>query len=141
MVEGYELRARGSDRRDYLRLRADSGLTPERSDQAEAGLPGSWWACHVVHRASGTAVGMGRVLGDGGWYFHLVDIAVDPAHQRRGLGDAIMTALLARIDAAAPPDAWMTAPGRPSGTAALRAARVRPDRPGTHRHGADAPSG
>jgi ribosomal protein S18 acetylase RimI-like enzyme len=115
MVEGYELRAEVPTVSDYLRLRADSGLTPVRSDQAEAGLPGSWWACHVIHRASGTAVGMGRVLGDGGWYFHLVDIAVDPAHQRRGLGDAIMTALLARIDAAAPPDAWITLLADPPG--------------------------
>jgi ribosomal protein S18 acetylase RimI-like enzyme len=115
MVEGYELRAEVPTVSDYLRLRADSGLTPVRSDQAEAGLPGSWWACHVIHRASGTAVGMGRVLGDGGWYFHLVDIAVDPAHQRRGLGDAIMTALLARVDAAAPPDAWITLLADPPG--------------------------
>jgi ribosomal protein S18 acetylase RimI-like enzyme len=115
MVEGYELRAEVPTVSDYLRLRADSGLTPVRPDQAEAGLPGSWWACHVIHRASGTAVGMGRVLGDGGWYFHLVDIAVDPAHQRRGLGDAIMTALLARIDAAAPPDAWITLLADPPG--------------------------
>jgi ribosomal protein S18 acetylase RimI-like enzyme len=115
MVEGYELRAEVPTVSDYLRLRADSGLTPVRPDQAEAGLPGSWWACHVVHQESGTAVGMGRVLGDGGWYFHLVDIAVDPAHQRRGLGDAIMTVLLARIDAAAPPGAWITLLADPPG--------------------------
>jgi ribosomal protein S18 acetylase RimI-like enzyme len=115
MVEGYELRAEVPTVSDYLRLRAESGLTPKRPDQAEAGLPGSWWACHVVHQASGTVVGMGRVLGDGGWYFHLADIAVDPAHQRRGLGDAIMTALLARIAAVAPPDAWVTLLADPPG--------------------------
>ena len=115
MVEGYELRAEVPTVSDYLRLRADSGLTPKRPDQAEAGLPGSWWACQVVHQASGPVVGMGRILGDGGWYFHLVDIAVDPAHQRRGLGDAIMTALLARINEAAPPGAWITLLADPPG--------------------------
>ena len=30
---------------------------------------------------------MGRVIGDGGWYFHVVDMAVLPEHQRRGLGE------------------------------------------------------
>jgi len=34
---------------------------------------------------------MGRVIGDGGWYFHIVDMAVLPEHQRRGLGDAVLT--------------------------------------------------
>jgi hypothetical protein len=28
---------------------------------------------------------MGRVIGDGGWYFHVVDMAVLPEHQRRDL--------------------------------------------------------
>ncbi|MDN6400250.1 MAG: GNAT family N-acetyltransferase [Brachybacterium sp.] len=46
---------------------------------------------------------MGRVIGDGTWYFHLADIATDPVHQRRGLGRAVLEALVARIDAAAPP--------------------------------------
>ena len=31
-------------------------------------------------------VGMGRLLGAGGWYFHVLDMAVLPDHQRRGLG-------------------------------------------------------
>jgi ribosomal protein S18 acetylase RimI-like enzyme len=48
---------------------------------------------------------MGRVLGDGGWYFHLVDMAVLPEHQRRGLGDAVMATLLERIRRQAPPGA------------------------------------
>lgn len=100
---------------DYLRLRADSGLTPKRADQAEAALPGSWWACHVIHEESGTVVGMGRVLGDGGWYFHIADMAVDPGHQRRGVGDAILTALLDRIDRTAPPGAWVTLLADPPG--------------------------
>lgn len=39
---------------------------------------------------------MGRLLGDGGWYFHVIDMAVLPEHQCRGLGDAILSALLDR---------------------------------------------
>jgi GNAT superfamily N-acetyltransferase len=60
---------------------------------------------------------MGRLLGDGGWYFHVADMAVLPAHQRRGLGDAILTALLDLIRSAAPPGAYVNLladpPGRP----------------------------
>jgi GNAT superfamily N-acetyltransferase len=100
---------------DYLRLRVEAGLSPKRPDQAEAAIGGSWFAVHVVHE-DGETVGMGRVLGDGGWYFHVIDMAVLPDHQRRGIGDAILTAMLARIRAGAPPGAVVNlladAPGR-----------------------------
>ena len=70
---------------------------------------------HVVHEADGTTVGMGRVLGDGGWYFHLVDMAVFPEHQCRGLGDAILTALLERIRRDSPPGAFVNLIADPPG--------------------------
>ena len=56
------------------------------------------------------------MLGDGGWYFHIVDMAVLPEHQRHGLGDAMLTALLDAIRRDAPPGAFVNlladAPGR-----------------------------
>ena len=100
---------------DYLTLRQEAGLSPKTEAQAIAALPGSWFACHVVDE-TGEAVGMGRVIGDGGWYFHVVDMAVLPGHQRRGLGDAIMTALLEQIRREAPEGAYVNlladGPGR-----------------------------
>ena len=100
---------------DYVELRSRSGLTPTTREQAEAALPGSWAACHVRFEGSGRAVGMGRVLGDGGWYFHVVDMAVLPEHQRRGLGDAILTALLQDVRAQAPPGAYVSLLADPAG--------------------------
>lgn len=50
---------------------------------------------------------MGRVIGDGGTYFHITDMAVLPEHQRRGIGDEILRALLATVYAAAGEDAYV----------------------------------
>jgi ribosomal protein S18 acetylase RimI-like enzyme len=92
---------------DYLALRERAGLSAKTREQAAAALPGSWAACHAVHEPTGQTVGMGRVLGDGGWYFHVVDMAVLPEHQRRGLGDAVLRALLEQIRARAPAGAYV----------------------------------
>ncbi len=59
---------------------------------------------------------MGRVIGDGGWYFHVADMATLPDHQGRGLGRRVLVDLLAQIHDAAPSGAYVTlmadAPGR-----------------------------
>jgi GNAT superfamily N-acetyltransferase len=112
---GYRLVPAPPDVDAYLELRRRSGLTPTSRDQAVAGLRGSWFACHVVDEPTGLAVAMGRLLGDGGWYFHVVDMAVLPEHQRRGLGDAVLTALLARVREAAPPGAFVNLLADPPG--------------------------
>jgi GNAT superfamily N-acetyltransferase len=102
---------------DYLRLRRDAGLTPKTPELAAAALEGSWAACHAVAEAGGDIVGMGRLLGDGGWYFHVVDMAVLPEHQRRGLGDDILGALLDRVREVAPPGAFVNLLADPPGRA------------------------
>src|SRR5262249_13392830 len=98
----------------YMMLRERAGLSPKTPAQAQAGIHGAWAAVHVVG-PDGTPVGMGRVIGDGGWYFHIIDMAVLPDHQRRGLGDTILTALLDRIRATAPPGAWVNLLADPPG--------------------------
>lgn len=117
MTPGYRLVMAAPPVADYLRLRRESGLTPKTEEQGVAALPGSWAACHVVVERSGEIVGMGRVIGDGGWYFHVVDMAVLPDHQRRGLGDAVLGALLDRIRETAPPGAWVNLLADPPGRA------------------------
>ena len=113
---GYRLADGPPEVEAYLRLRERAGLSPRREDQARAALAGGWAAAHVVHETDGP-VGMGRVLGDGGWYFHIVDMAVLPRHRRRGLGNLILATLLDQIRVAAPPGAYVNLladePGRP----------------------------
>ena len=92
---------------EYLRLRRDAGLRSKTSAQAEAALAGSWSFCHVVDPA-GTSVAMGRVVGDGAWYFVIADMATAPGHQRRGLGRAVLDHLLRDIRARAPGDPYVT---------------------------------
>ena len=99
---------------DYRRLREVSGLTPVSEEQAAPAIANAWGGCHVVDE-TGAVVAMGRILGDGGWYFHITDIATDPDHQRRGLGVAVVERLLAIIVDAAPPNPYITLMADPPG--------------------------
>ena len=100
MIDGYVLTAETPQPEDYLRLRVAAGLTPKADAAAARGLPNTWFA--VVVRRNGDAVGMGRVIGDGGLFLQIVDMAVEPEHQGRGLGKAIMKALMTEIKVRAP---------------------------------------
>ena len=109
MNTDYELLYSAPDLETYLELRRISGLTPRTAEQGAPALTNSWAWVTVRHRASGDVVAMGRVIG--------ADMATSPEHQRQGLGRAILTRLLARIEHDAPPGAYVTlmadAPGRP----------------------------
>jgi ribosomal protein S18 acetylase RimI-like enzyme len=51
---------------------------------------------------------MARVVGDGGTVYEIVDVAVDPAHQGRGLGSAMVDELVDYLDREAPPRAYVS---------------------------------
>lgn len=105
---------------DYLELRLRAGLSPKRPDQAAAAIDGAWAAVHVVSDPGGT-VGMGRVLGDGGWYFHVLDMAPSTS-------DAISatpSSPPSSTASAETPHRCLCLPhGRPSGAQALPATRL-----------------
>jgi GNAT superfamily N-acetyltransferase len=82
---------------DYRRLRRVAGLSPKSAEAAVRGLANTLYGVSLV--LGDDVVGMGRIIGDGGCFFVVVDIAVQPEYQRRGLGKRIMTAL----------DAWLRA--------------------------------
>lgn len=106
MTDDYRLTAETPSPADYLRLRVEAGLSPKTTEGAAAGLPNTVYA--VVIRRNGEAVGMGRIIGDGGLFFQVVDIAVQPAHQGRGLGKTIVAALVDHLRATAPKGAYVS---------------------------------
>lgn len=99
----------------YVALRVEAGLSPKTHAQASAALAGTWFACHVRERATAQVVAMGRVIGDGGWYFHIADIATLPDHQGNGLGRAVMDVLIAHVRAQAPAHPYITLLADPPG--------------------------
>lgn len=52
---------------DYLGLRSISGLSPKTPSQAAAVATGSWYGCYITFKDDPRPVGMGRIIGDGGW--------------------------------------------------------------------------
>lgn len=91
---------------DYRRLRRVAGLSEKTQAAAEAGLPNTWFAVTIRH--DGRTIGMGRIIGDGGTAFQIVDIAVEPEHQGKGLGKRIMAALVDHLRAKAPSSAYVS---------------------------------
>lgn len=117
LAEGYVLVEGPPSLDAYLRLRTESGLSPKTVEQAGPALSNSWAFCHIRHEPSGDIAAMGRVIGDGGWYFHIADIATLPAHQRKGLGSAVMSWLMDEIARRTPGDAYVSLMADAAGTA------------------------
>jgi GNAT superfamily N-acetyltransferase len=85
---------------DYRRLRSATGLSPKSAEAAVRGLANTLYGVSVIDGER--VIGMGRIIGDGGCFFVVVDIAVQPEFQKRGLGKRIMDALDAWLRANAP---------------------------------------
>ncbi|MFV6627145.1 GNAT family N-acetyltransferase [Klebsiella pneumoniae] len=68
----------------FCHLRVAAGMSPRPLEGARAGLPHSCYGVHILWQE--TPIAMGRIVGDGAINFDIVDVAVDPAHQGKGLG-------------------------------------------------------
>jgi len=90
----------------YRHLRQASGLSAKTLEAASRGLPNSLFAVQITH--AGETVAMGRVIGDGGTFYQVVDIAVLPAHQGRGLGKKVMLEIHAYIEREVPASAYVS---------------------------------
>ena len=70
-----------------------------------ASLAGS--SCGVTVLRDGEPVAMGRVIGDGTYYFYVQDVVVLPELHGQGIGNEILRRLVAQVDAVAPPKAFI----------------------------------
>lgn len=72
---------------EYNNLRKSIGWDVKEKDIAENAIKNSVIVKKAVYR--GMTVGMARVIGDGIYYL-IVDVIVDPAYQRKGIGRKII---------------------------------------------------
>lgn len=105
-VAGVELVERFPDAEDYRRLREAAGLSRKSAEAAGRGVSGTLYGVSLLR--DGEVVGMGRVIGDGGCFYFVVDIAVAPALQGQGLGGRVMRALDAWLRTNAPATAHVS---------------------------------
>ena len=82
------------------------GLSNFSEDAATLGLVGTVFGVSVI--CLGEVVGMGRIVGDGGCFFQIVDIVVMPDHQGKGLGKRIMTELVDYLNTQLPSTAYVS---------------------------------
>lgn len=90
----------------YRRLRVECGLSPKTEQAASLALPNTLFAVQVF--SEGEPVGMGRIVGDGGCFYQVVDIAVLPDHQGRGLGKLIMAEIMKYINERVPESGYVS---------------------------------
>ena len=104
--EPYEVRAEVPAVDDYIRIRLAAGLSRKTEEAATIGLKNSLFAVTVF--CENAPVGIGRVIGDGGCFFEIVDIAVRPEHQKKGVGRLIMDAVMSYLLEHAPSSAYVS---------------------------------
>jgi len=102
---GYELVERDPTVEEYQRLRRAVGWSAIADEGVAAGLPNALFSVVLLHEDE--TIGCGRVVGDGGLYFYIQDIAVLPEYQGRGLGRMLMDAVMVYLERAAKPGAFI----------------------------------
>ncbi|MBW3508817.1 GNAT family N-acetyltransferase [Janthinobacterium sp. NKUCC06_STL] len=81
-------------------------MSAKSTAAAAKGLPNSLFAVQILH--GDEVVGIGRVIGDGGCFFQVTDIAVLPPHQGKGLGKRIMREIMQFIETEVPESAYVS---------------------------------
>ncbi len=104
-MSGYRLVERVPSVEDYNRVRSAAGLGRRDPSAANVGLPNTLFG--VCVESDGRVVGIGRIIGDGGLFFQVVDVAILPEHQGEGLGARVMEALMFWLRYNAPTDAYV----------------------------------
>lgn len=84
---------------DYYRLRESVEWLNFSKEQTEKSLNNSLYTVTAVE--DNHTVGMGRLIGDG-TYFLIVDVVVQPAYQKMGIGSKIVDMIIEYVDRQTP---------------------------------------
>ena len=79
---------------EYLELRTKVGWMLFPLEEAENCIENAYMV--ISARDDGRAVGVARLLWDGGYVAFLSDVIVDPAYQRQGIGTRLLRSVLER---------------------------------------------
>ena len=77
---------------EYLLMRELGTLSPKSKKGAKIGLENSYYSICVRNKLN-ELVGMGRIIGDGGTTFQIVDVVTKPEYQKQGIGGKVMNLL------------------------------------------------
>ena len=80
---------------EYLELRRKVGWCVFPSEEAQAGIDNAYMV--LCARDNGKAVGVMRLLWDGGYIAFLSDVIVDPKYQHQGIGKKLVESCIQRI--------------------------------------------
>ena len=92
---------------EYLALRQICGLSARDKEASKMGLANSIYSVIIRNKTDEKLIGMGRIIGDGGTAYQIVDIAVHPKEQGKGLAKAIMELLMKYIHDEINPQAYV----------------------------------
>ena len=106
MEAGIEITHQPPGPEEYINLRVAAGLSPKDRQAASIALDHSIFAVYL--RKNEELIGMGRIIGDYGCFYQLVDIAVIPDMQGLGLGRVIMDTLTDYLNNHLPPGAYVS---------------------------------
>ena len=81
---------------DCDKLRSSAGWPSKHPDQIKTGLANS--AFIIAAKDGEIAVGMARIVSDGGYVYFIADVLVLPEYQRKGLGTVMMRKIMEYID-------------------------------------------
>lgn len=96
MEKNYQIRHEIPSAENFNQLRQKVGLSVKDSKAVDIGLSHTLFAVTIYDKDR--LIAMGRVVGDGGTVFHVVDIAVNPSYQRKGLGKKVMAEIMDYLD-------------------------------------------
>lgn len=92
------------DSKEYIDLRLAAGLNPKEDSVVKTALSHTIFSV-IIRGDASELIGMGRIIGDGGCFFQIVDLIVKPSHQDQEIDDIILHEILEYLDKNAPKDA------------------------------------